>query len=82
MMMQLEDKVRYWSENECFDPATREHASRMLDENNQKEMEGTEKKPGTNMLNEHVNNATNFVPRDAARNSWLKMKQCSICEKK
>ena len=21
-------------------------------------------------------NATNFVPRDAARNSWLKMKQC------
>ena len=37
--MQLEDKVRYWSENECFDPATREQALRMLNENNQKEME-------------------------------------------
>ncbi|HJM08439.1 MAG TPA: phospho-sugar mutase [SAR324 cluster bacterium] len=39
MMMQLKNKVRYWSENECFDPATREQALRMLDENNQKEME-------------------------------------------
>ena len=39
MSTQLLDKVRYWSEHQCFDSETREHAKRMLQENNQKEIE-------------------------------------------
>ena len=39
MSTQLLDKVRYWSEHQCFDPETRDHAKRMLQENNQKEIE-------------------------------------------
>ena len=39
MSTQLLDKVRYWSENQCFDSETRDHAKRMLQENNQKEIE-------------------------------------------
>ncbi len=34
------------------------------------------------IIGHNDNNATNFVPRDAARNSWPMMKQCSIREKK
>ncbi|MEC9229986.1 MAG: phospho-sugar mutase, partial [SAR324 cluster bacterium] len=39
MSTQLLDKVRYWSEHQCFDSETRDHAKRMLQENNQKEIE-------------------------------------------
>ena len=39
MSTELLDKVRYWSEHQCFDSETREHAKRMLQENNQKEID-------------------------------------------
>ena len=39
MSTELLDKVRYWSEHQCFDSETRDHAKRMLQENNQKEIE-------------------------------------------